>query len=59
LSGRGLCDEPITRPEEFYRLWCIVVCDQETLCDEEAIDCTGLPEPGGGGERERSVRVYI
>ena len=22
LSGRGLCDEPITRPEESYRLWC-------------------------------------
>ena len=30
LSGRGLCDEPITRPEESYRLWCVVVCDQET-----------------------------
>jgi hypothetical protein len=29
LSGRGLCDELITRPEESYRLWC-VVCDQET-----------------------------
>jgi len=29
LSGRGLCDEPITRPEESYRLWC-VVCDLET-----------------------------
>jgi len=21
LSGRGLCDELITRPEESYRLW--------------------------------------
>ena len=29
LSGRGLCDELITRPEEPYRLWC-VVCDLET-----------------------------
>ena len=29
LSGRGLCDEVITRPEESYRLWC-VVCDLET-----------------------------
>jgi len=28
LSGRGLCDELITRPEESYRLWC-VVCDVE------------------------------
>ena len=30
LSGRGLCDELITRPEESYRLW-RVVCDLETL----------------------------
>ena len=30
LSGRGLCDELITRPEESHRLWCIVVCDLET-----------------------------
>jgi hypothetical protein len=30
LSGRGLCDEMITRPEESYRLWCVVVCDLET-----------------------------
>jgi hypothetical protein len=30
LSGRGLCDGLITRPEESYRLWRVVVCDQET-----------------------------
>jgi len=30
LSGRGLCDELITRPEETYRLCCVVVCDLET-----------------------------
>ena len=29
LSGRGLCDELITRPEESYRLWCVVY-DLET-----------------------------
>jgi len=29
LSGRGLCDELITRPGESYRL-CCVVCDLET-----------------------------
>jgi hypothetical protein len=28
LSGRGLCDELITRPEESYRLWC-AMCDLE------------------------------
>ena len=30
LSGRGLCDRLITRPEESYRLWFVVVCDLET-----------------------------
>jgi hypothetical protein len=30
LSSRGLCDGLITRPEESYRLWRVVVCDQET-----------------------------
>jgi len=35
LSGRGLCDGLITRPEESYRLWRVVVCDQETT-DKEA-----------------------
>ena len=30
LSGRGLCDELITRPEESYRPRCAVVCDLET-----------------------------
>jgi hypothetical protein len=30
LSGRGLCDGLVTRPEESYRLWRVVVCDQET-----------------------------
>jgi hypothetical protein len=29
-SGRGLCDELITRQEESYRLCCVVVCDLET-----------------------------
>jgi hypothetical protein len=30
LSGRGICDGLITRPEESYRLWRVVVCDQQT-----------------------------
>ena len=29
FSGRGLCDGLITRPEESYRLQCVVVCDLE------------------------------
>ena len=30
LSGRGLCDELIIRPEESYWMRCVVVCDLET-----------------------------
>jgi len=38
LSGRDLCDELITLPEESYRLRRVVVCDLETtkiLVNEE------------------------
>ena len=38
LSSRVLCEELITRPEESYRLWRVVVCDLETtkiLVNEE------------------------
>jgi hypothetical protein len=38
----GLCDELIARPEDSYRLWCVVF-DQETSCYEEAIARVGLP----------------
>jgi len=31
LWGIDLIDELISRPEEPYRLWCVVVCDLETL----------------------------
>jgi hypothetical protein len=41
LSGRGLCDELITRPEKSYRLWCTVVCDIENLKNEEPINRVG------------------
>jgi len=42
LSGRGLCDELITRPEVSYRLWCVVACDLENLRNEEAMTRAGL-----------------
>jgi len=42
LSGRGLCDELITRPEESYRLWCFVVCDLETSCMRRPLPTGGL-----------------
>jgi len=42
LSGRGLCDGLITRPEESYRMWCVVVCDLENLKNEEVMTRVGL-----------------
>ena len=41
LSGRGLCDELFTRPEESYRMWCVVVCELENLKNEEAMTRVG------------------
>jgi hypothetical protein len=48
LSDRGLCVGLITRPEEFYRVWCVVVCDLETLWMRS-------PRPTGGccGKRKK------
>jgi hypothetical protein len=44
LSGRGLCDVlMITRPEKSYRLWRVVVCDQETSNTRRLKPATGLP----------------
>ena len=42
LSGRGHCDGLITRPEESYRLWRVVVCDQETSKTRRLKPATGL-----------------
>jgi len=44
LSGRGLCDELITRPEESYRQWCVVVRDLETswICAPYIYDIRSL-----------------
>ena len=48
LSGRGLCDGPITRPEKSYRL-CVCVCKRErerersrNLVNEAALARVGL-----------------
>jgi hypothetical protein len=41
LSGKGLCDDLITRPEESCRLRCVVVYDLENLKIEEAMTRVG------------------
>jgi hypothetical protein len=55
LSGRDLCDELITRSEESYRLWRVVVCDHTNLVDEEAIARAGLQSRRE--EREKKIAV--
>jgi hypothetical protein len=52
LSGRGLCDGLITRPEESYRLWCVVVCDLETSCMRR-------PWPTGGLLGQKQTKKLI
>jgi hypothetical protein len=52
FSGKGLCDELITRPEESYRLWRVAVCDLENLKKEEAMTRVGS-QPKKERERER------
>jgi hypothetical protein len=46
LSGRGLCNELITRPEESYRMWC-VVCDLETSSMRRPWPALGRSAAGG------------
>jgi len=59
LSGRGLCDELITRPEESYQLWHIVVCDLETSKEAKSQlkGCEYKPTMGCDAERKKKKTV--
>ena len=50
LSGRGLCDELITHPEESFRMWCVPVCDLETSYMRR-------PWPTGGLSRQKQNKT--
>ena len=52
LSGRGLCDDPITRPEESYRLRLVIVCDLET-------SRKWRPWPTGGWCAKKNVATFF
>ena len=52
LSGRVLCEELITRLEESYRQWCVVVCDLETWGMRR-------PWPAGGYCAKRKKRKKV
>jgi len=50
LSGRGPCDELTTRPDESYRLWCVIVCDLE-------ISWLRRPWPIGGCRTKNKQKI--
>ena len=55
LSGRGLCDELITRSQESYRLWCVVVCNPETSWIRRPWPTGG----GGGAVAPKTNKIFI
>jgi hypothetical protein len=57
LSCRGLCDGLITRPEESYRLWCVVVCDLENLKNEEAMTSVGSQRHSKTKSKESNLNI--
>jgi hypothetical protein len=50
VVSRGLCDELITRPEESYRLWCVVVCD---------LEISRIRRPWPALDRSATIYIYI
>ena len=46
LSGRGLCDGLITRPEESYLVWCVSDCDREAAIMKRSWPSGGLLRHG-------------
>ena len=56
LSGRGLYDELITRPEESYRMCCVDVCDQETSRMRKPWPALGRSATRGYGNNEIKER---
>jgi len=59
LSGRGLCDEMITRSGESYRLWRVVVCDHETSRMRRLKPATGLWKYNHKGCNAKKTNKHI
>jgi hypothetical protein len=56
LSGRGLCGELITLPEESYRLCCVVVCDLETSRMRRPWPALGR---GATAKKKKESRLWV
>ena len=61
LSGRGLCDELITRPVESCRLCCVVVCNLETsrMGAPYIYDISRLRVNLHGSVHPKNIPIYI
>ena len=57
LPCRGLCERPIPRPEEFYRL-CVCVWSRN-LTNEAALAHVGLLRRWGGGDSGFRVHSWV
>jgi hypothetical protein len=53
-------DGPISRPEELYRLWCVLECDQMNLQKPSTPTVNQLVEEGRTKkERKRSILMPV
>ena len=57
LSGRCFCDKLTSRPEESYRLWCVVECDIETSRMRRPWPALGRSATDGGVGRIISILI--
>jgi len=55
LSGRGLFDQLITRPEESYRIWCVVVGKNEVAMVRFGLSDSGEKLPSDAKIHEFSL----
>jgi hypothetical protein len=65
LSGRGLCDGPIPRPEESYRLWRVLECDHVkirktlyTCCEQVGRRGKEYKQTNLWGKDQTSVKIH-
>jgi hypothetical protein len=59
LSGRGLCDGPIPRPEESYRLWCVSECDHVKIKKPSTPTVNKWVEEGRTTKRNETKMSYL
>ena len=59
LSGWGLCDWMITRPGESYRMWRVVLCDQENSKTRRLKPATGLWKYNHSGLQRQEIKQTV